>query len=299
MGLLTLMGLAVLLAQGLPAVPVPAPDLRTTYRCGDDLVVPVWTSGSSVDLFLDGQLERLVAPRPSQPRYVNERREWRVTRTGARLSVPGQSDLLSQPCVVEGHRSRVPFVDPLLVTCDDARSVVVRPVLEGLVLEFQGERLGLREVPDAGGMFYTDGRQRWRGRPGAFSLSNADGTRVRARGCRWAPEATVATLTGTLTVRGGRTLPVGAVVDVRLVEASRADAPSIALARQVLVIGAGAASMSFTLEYAPAATPAGGHYLLQATASVEGRIRWRTTTAVVVLDGAAGTPPVLVLEPMR
>lgn len=299
MGLLTLMGLAALLAQGLPAAPGPAPDLRITYRCGDDLLVPVWTTGSSVDLFLEGRLERLVPPRPAQPRYVNERREWRVTRTGARLSMPGQSELLSQPCVVDGHRSRVPFVDPLLVTCDDARSVVVHPVLEGLVLEFQGERTVLREVPDGAGVFYTDGRQRWRGRPGAFSLSSADGARVRARGCRWAPEAASATLTGSLTARGGRVLPVGAVVDVRLVEASRADAPSTALARQVLVVGAGAASMSFAFDYAPAATPAGGRYLLQATASVEGRVRWRTTTAVVVLDGASATPPVLMLEPMR
>lgn len=299
MGLLLLMGLAVLLTQGPPVVSASVPDLRTIYRCGGDVVVPVWTSGSAVDLFLDGRLERLVAPRPSQPRYVNERREWRVTRAGAQLSVPGQSEQLSQSCVVEGHRSHVPFIDARTVTCDDARSVVVRPMLEGLVLDFQGERLVLREVPDAGGVLYTDGRLRWRGRPGAFSLSNADGTRVRARGCRWAPEAASATLSGTITARGGRAFPTGAVIDVRLVEASRADAPSTALARQVLVAGAGAVPLSFALEYAPAATPAGGHYLLQATASVEGRVRWRTTTAVVVLTGDEGARPALVLEPMR
>lgn len=299
MGLLTLVGMAVVLAQGPPAVVATAPDLRTTYRCGDDLLVPVWMTGTAVDLFLEGRLERLVPPRPGQPRYVNERREWRVTRTGAQLSVPGQSEQLSQSCVVEGHRSHVPFIDPRTVTCDDARSVVVRPMLEGLVLEFQGERLVLREVPDAGGVLYTDGRQRWRGRPGAFSLSHADGTRVRARGCRWAPEAASATLTGSLTVRGGRALPVGAVVDVRLVEASRADAPSTALARQVLVAGAAAAPLSFALEYARGATPAGGHYLLQATASVEGRVRWRTTSAVVVLTGDDRATPALVLEPVR
>lgn len=92
----------------------------------------------------------------------------------------------------------------------------------------------------------------------------------------------------------------GAIVEVRLVEASRADAPSTSLARQVLVVTPGPAPLSLAVAYARAVAPAGGHYLLQATASVQGRVRWRTTTAVVVLAGEdTGGPVTLMLEPMR
>ena len=300
MGMLPVVGFLSLLLQGAPGGAGPDPALRTTYRCGGDLVVPVWASGAGLDLFLDGRLERLVAPRPSQPRYVNERREWRVTRDGARLSIPGQSDTLRQDCVPDGHQSFVPSIGPQVVTCDDARSVVLRPRLEGLRIDFQGESLDLREVPQPGGILYLGAQRQWRGKPGAFVLSDAGGSRVQARNCRWVGAPETARLEGTVSVNGGRSLPPGAIVEVRLVEASRADAPATSLARQVLVVPTGSAPLPFAVTYARAVAPMGGHYLLQATASVQGRVRWRTSTAVVVLAGEdPGGPVTLVLEPMR
>ena len=119
-----------------------------------------------------------------------------------------------------------------------------------------------------------------------------------------AREAAMATLTGTVTYRARVALPPGAVIEVRLLDVSRADpstslragAPADTLARADIVTRGEQVPVPFSLPYDPDTIQARRRYVVQATIAVEGRIAWRTTTPhPVFVDGAAPTTPVIVI----
>ncbi len=106
----------------------------------------------------------------------------------------------------------------------------------------------------------------------------------------------LATLTGAVTHRARVALPAGAVVDVRLLDVSRADAPATTLARAEIVTRGEQVPLPFTLRYDAAAIQPGRRYLVQATITVDGRVTWRTTTQhAVFAAGAAPTAPITVV----
>lgn len=119
-----------------------------------------------------------------------------------------------------------------------------------------------------------------------------------------AREAAMATLTGTVTYRARVALPPGAVIEVRLLDVSRADpstslragAPADTLARAEIVTRGEQVPVPFSLPYDPDTIQARRRYVVQATIAVAGRIVWRTTTPhPVFVDGAAPTTPVIVI----
>ena len=114
----------------------------------------------------------------------------------------------------------------------------------------------------------------------------------------------MATLIGTVTYRARVALPPGAVIEVRLLDVSRADpstslragAPADTLARAEIVTRGEQVPVPFSLPYDPDTIQARRRYVVQATIAVEGRIAWRTTTPhPVFVDGAAPTTPVIVI----
>jgi len=106
----------------------------------------------------------------------------------------------------------------------------------------------------------------------------------------------LATLTGTVTYRARVALPAGAVVDVRLLDVSRADAPATTLARAEIVTRGEQVPLPFTLRYDSGAIQAGRRYIVQATITIDGRITWRTTTQhPVFAGGAAPAAPITVV----
>jgi putative lipoprotein len=117
------------------------------------------------------------------------------------------------------------------------------------------------------------------------------------------------TLTGTITYRARVALPPGAVIEVRLLDVSRADpstslragAPADALARAGIVTRGEQVPVAFSLSYDPDAIQPRRRYALQATIAVEGKIAWRTAMQhPVFVDGAAPTGPVtVVVDPVR
>lgn len=117
-----------------------------------------------------------------------------------------------------------------------------------------------------------------------------------AVGAARAMAADAATLTGTVTYRARIALPAGAVVDVRLLDVSRADAPATTLARAEIVTRGEQVPVPFTLRYDPGEVQPGRRYVVQATIAVDGRVTWRTTTQhPVFADGTAATAPLAVV----
>jgi putative lipoprotein len=84
-------------------------------------------------------------------------------------------------------------------------------------------------------------------------------------------------VTGTVTYLERIALPPNAMVIVRLVDVSRADAPGDALAEQRIDTGGKQVPFAFTLAYDPARIDPRGSYAVQARIEVDGQL-WCITT---------------------
>jgi putative lipoprotein len=287
-----------------PTAGAPAPAAwspRVDYECGDGFRVPAWYEGRQAVLFLDGRLERLPSVRTgSGARYSNGTREWFTKGSEGLLSAVGQSEQTRLRCGVMALSSWKPAPATQHYQCADGLTVDVAARFEAAAITFRGETYQMREVPVANGNLYTDGVRAWRGPADGRQFAEADGDAVFARGCHITSPAQASTLTGTVAYRTRQALPAGAVVEVRLVEVSRADAPADPLARQVLVTKGEQVPLPFTITYAPGALETGRRYAVQATIAIDGRVRFRTTTLhAVPAEGAGAAPMAIMVQPAR
>ena len=294
----------VLAAQSAPSVRPPAGagfSPRSDYACGSSGGrVSVWYEPKVAVLFMDGRLERFTAAQGSTGKYSGGRFDWTTKGNGATYSAALQSRPSQQECQRVPLSSWRQALAALRYTCEDGLSVEVTPALESATLVFRGETYRMREVPTASGNLYTDGVRAWRGAVASRMFAEADGDAVFARGCRPNAMNNTATLTGTVTYRTRQALPAGAVLEARLLDVSRADAPSTPLARAVVVTAGEQVPLPFTLTYAPAVIEKGHRYIIEATLTIDGRARFRTTTMHPVLqDGAQAGPVEIVVQSIR
>jgi putative lipoprotein len=111
-----------------------------------------------------------------------------------------------------------------------------------------------------------------------------------------AADAAAAELLGTATYRERMALPPGAVLEVVLEDASRADAPAPVIARQAQA-DPGAPPFAFTLPYDPAALDPRARYYVRASITLDGRLLFVTDTAYPVLtEGAPARPELLLVR---
>lgn len=109
-----------------------------------------------------------------------------------------------------------------------------------------------------------------------------------------------ARLSGRVTYRTREALPAGAVVEVRLLDVSLADAPAEMLGRVEVVTKGEQVPIPFTVRYDAGAVDERRRYTLQVTIAIGGRVAYRSTTAHTVLTGGAPTADVeVVVERMR
>jgi len=107
-------------------------------------------------------------------------------------------------------------------------------------------------------------------------------------------------LTGRITYRTRAALPPGAVVEVRLLDASRADAPAPVLGRVEIVARGEQVPLPFAVRFDPEAIDQRRHYTLDATITIAGRVAYRTTaTHAVLTNGAPIAAVEVVVEPVR
>lgn len=91
------------------------------------------------------------------------------------------------------------------------------------------------------------------------------------------------TLSGTITYRERIALPP-AIAEIRLIDASLADAPSTTIASTTIKTDR-QVPIPYRLHFDPKSIRAGHRYMLQATISVDGSMWFTTTTAYPVLEG--------------
>ena len=107
-------------------------------------------------------------------------------------------------------------------------------------------------------------------------------------------------LAGRVTYRTRQALPAGAIIEVQLLDVSRADAPAQPLSRTSIVTKGEQVPVPFAVAYDASTIDARRRYVVQATITIAGRVAFRTTTAHPVLtSGGSGTDLEVVVQPVR
>ena len=96
-------------------------------------------------------------------------------------------------------------------------------------------------------------------------------------------------ITGTVTYLPRIALPPNAVIEVSLVDVSRADAPAITLASQQIVSGGRQVPFPFMLPYDPGQIDTQSSYAVQSRITVDGELQFVTTTQVPVITNGNPT----------
>ena len=109
------------------------------------------------------------------------------------------------------------------------------------------------------------------------------------------PPAATGTVTGTVTKLDRMALPAGAVVTIRLQDVSRADAPAIVLAEQVITTSGEQMPLPFTLNYDPAAIDERFTYQVHVRVELDGQLLYITKTSHPVITRGAPSEGVEVL----
>ena len=104
----------------------------------------------------------------------------------------------------------------------------------------------------------------------------------------------IAMIRGTAAYRERMALPPGAVLEVRLEDVSRADAPAELLSSATIVTDR-QVPIPFALAFDPARINPAHRYTVRATLSLDRQVRWRTDTIHPVLTQGAGAEVALLL----
>ncbi|MBM4245276.1 MAG: hypothetical protein FJ148_15930 [Deltaproteobacteria bacterium] len=114
--------------------------------------------------------------------------------------------------------------------------------------------------------------------------------------CSAAAGDRAATVTGTVTYRERVALPPTAVVTVKLVDVSRADAPAEVLGEQRIEAGGKQVPFAFAIAYDPSRIEPGHDYAVQARIEDGGSLRFISDRRYPVLTRGAPTEVELVLK---
>lgn len=112
------------------------------------------------------------------------------------------------------------------------------------------------------------------------------------------PGSEMASVTGTVSYLQRIALPPGAIVEAKLVDVSRADAPAIVLSEQTIVTQGEQVPIPFTLPYDPADIDPRYRYAVQARITIDGELAWISTTSYPVITQGNSTKVEVIVEPV-
>jgi putative lipoprotein len=107
---------------------------------------------------------------------------------------------------------------------------------------------------------------------------------------------TTASVKGTAVIRQRVALPNNTVVTFQLLDASRAGGQAVVLAEQKVTTNGQQAPFQFELKYDPAKIQQNGTYVVQGNVTVDGRLRYTTTSQYRVITAGNPTSITITLE---
>ncbi|MGB5975662.1 MAG: YbaY family lipoprotein [Nodosilinea sp.] len=103
-------------------------------------------------------------------------------------------------------------------------------------------------------------------------------------------------VTGTVSYRPRVAMPPNAVLDVSLIDVSRADAPAVTIASQSTVFGDRQVPIPFELVYDPNQIDSRLSYAVQARILVDGQLRFTSTSRVGVITQGNPTAVEIIVD---
>lgn len=113
-----------------------------------------------------------------------------------------------------------------------------------------------------------------------------------------ADETAASAVTGTVSYRPRIALPAGAVIEIKLLDVSRADAPAITVAEQIIVTEGEQVPIPFSLFYDSSEINPRHTYGMRAQILINDELRWTTTSAYHVITRDQPSSVELMVEPV-
>lgn len=135
------------------------------------------------------------------------------------------------------------------------------------------------------------------GRPSVELSVAPDGSQILA--VNGVVQTDRALVTGTVTHRSRMALAPNTVIEIQLVDVSRADAPAITLASQTMVTGGRQVPIPFELVYNPDQIDPRMSYAVQARVTVDGELQFISTRRHAVITQGRPNQVEVVVEPTR
>ena len=114
-----------------------------------------------------------------------------------------------------------------------------------------------------------------------------------------ATQAQTNAVTGSAGIRQRISLPANAGVTIQLADVSRVGAAALVIAEQRFQTNGAQAPFSFNLPYDPAKIVANGTYTVQGNVTIDGRLRYTTTSQFRVISNGAPSTTNITLEAVQ
>jgi putative lipoprotein len=148
----------------------------------------------------------------------------------------------------------------------------------------------MKQTRSADGGRYSDGKVVWwgKGNGGFLQVDAPDGSgNMIVKGCELDKplnsEAMPGVVNGTVSYRARMALPPSAVIEVKLQEVSRAEAPAAMIAEESITLGERQVPVPFELKFDPAKIDPKGMYSVSGRILVDGQLRFASDKSYPVL----------------
>lgn len=190
-------------------------------------------------------------------------------------------------------------------TCEAGEKLTVYLREQSVKIRFKDQNYFMKQVRSADGEKYSDGKVLWWsvGNGGFLQVDTPDGDgAMLAKDCKLdKPLNSVAatnTVTGKVSYLVRLALPSTAVIEVRLLDVSLADAPFKVLAEEKITLGERQVPVPFTLTFDPTKIEQNHSYSVSARILVNAELRFINDAAYNVLTRGYSNRAELVLKPV-
>lgn len=222
--------------------------------------------------------------------------------------VPAQEPAPPAPAAPQSHR--MPMLKKFSYTCDAGRTVTVYLRGTNARVEFDGKTHLMKQTMSGSGTRYSDGNVVWwsKGDDGFVQEDTPDGNgKILAENCHLdkasAPTTAAqpnapgnAAITGHVTYLLRVALPPSAVLTIQLRDVSLADAPSVLIAEKQIELAGKQVPIVYELPYDAGKIDPKHTYAMSARITVDGKVRFTTTSAYPVITQGKGKTAELLLQ---
>jgi len=190
--------------------------------------------------------------------------------------------------------------------CEGGTKLTVYLHNETARVRYRGTAYLMTQTRSADGNRYSDGKVVWwgKGNGGFLQEDSPDGNgKIVAKDCQLDkplnPSPTTGSITGTVAYLQRMALPPNAIIQVQLLDVSRADASAKAIAQEKFAVGERQVPVQFELKFDPANIDPKHAYAVSARVVVDDQLRFLSDKAYPVLTRDNPSHVEMILKPVE